>query len=509
MRVTKLRSTTPSRVRTKPSSLPSDVQPWKPSPYMLKSVRFLLNRGAAALFLDPGMGKTSISYAAVKVLRNEKMLKGALVLAPLRPATSTWPEEQRIWKEFNDLDVVVLHGPHKERLVKERHDVYVINFEGLAWLINSGALRDLFKKGWLDTLIIDELSKFKHSKTQRYKLLTKWLHRFTRRWGLTGSPAANSLMNLFSQAFMLDMGTTFGPFFSHFRVRYFTPVGDYGWELQAGADELIYKHIAPLALRLEAEDYMVLPEFVPVFLKFDLPTKTRKLYDEMEDEYFSLLDSGERLSAVNAGVAQGKCRQIASGAVYRNAVDPITGEVLAGKTKEWIHMHDEKLEILEDLIDELQGQQLLIAYEFGHDRQRIQEQLKKMTGMEVPYIGGGVSTKKALAYEKEWNSGRMPLMLGHAQSMGHGLNFQKGSAHHIFWFTTTWDYENYDQFNRRLRRRGNKASKVFVYHPIARRTVEEGVVVKLARKRKRQDNLFAAIKSYAHDRGYQGRLKLK
>jgi SNF2 family DNA or RNA helicase len=309
-------------------------------------------------------------------------------------------------------------------------------------------------------------------------------------------------MNLFAQAFMLDMGDTFGPFISHFRHRYFTPVGDFGWELQAGAEQLIYERIAPLALRMEAEDYITLPTLKEVYIRLDLPPAARKVYDELEAEMLVALDDGELLSSPNAAAVQGKCRQLTGGAVYLNPVDPITGE--PRRDKQWRELHDIKVAAVGDLMDELQGHQLLLAYEYGHERDRLLRQYP-----DTPYIGGGVSLKKSLAYEADWNAQELPLLLGHPQSMGHGLNLQKGHAHHIAWFTTTWDYENLDQFNRRLRRRGNDSPIVYVYHLVVRNTVDELVMYKTRRKARRQDDFFAAMKKYAHERGYDFRGKLR
>lgn len=450
-----------------------------------------MERAAAALFLDPGLGKTSITYAAILSLKRAGVFEGAIVLAPLRPATQTWPSEAREWVEFNELDVVVLHGKHKDALVSERHDVYVLNYEGLAWLINNGHLKRLLANRWVDTLVFDELSKMKNAskKAVRRKLLWSYLPRFSRRWGLTGSPASNGLMNLFGQVNVLDLGAAFGPYITHFRNMFFTPVSEWKWALKEGAEDLIYRRIAPLALRMAAEDYITMPQELLHDIKIELPPEARAAYDDMEDQMLTIIDN-ELLSAGSAGAVYGKCCQIATGAVYKANVDPVTGEPRAGGKREWYNMHDEKLDALEDLIDELQGQQILVGYGYGHDIEKI----KHRFGKDVPHIGSGVSVKQAQRWEAAWNAGDIPFMFGHPASMGHGLNLQKGHARHIGWYTLTPDFELYDQFNRRLRRRGNEASHVTIHRFIAARTVEAwGVAPSLGRKFRTQDGMFKAL----------------
>lgn len=469
---------------------------WIPDPEQLIGVKWLLQRTSAALLLDPGAGKTSMTYAALTVLKSEKLLLGALVVAPLRPATQVWPSEQKEWTEFHGLSVGVLHGKYKERVVKEKHDVYVINYEGLPWLIAGGHLTQLLKTKRVDTLVFDELSKMKNAgkKAQRRKLLVPYLPKFTRRWGLTGSPASNGLINLFGQINILDLGAAFGPYITHFRNRFFLPVGQWGWALKEGAEELIYQAIAPVALRMPPTKKVKLPELRTNTIKVELPPAARKIYDEMEDEMLAIFDN-ELVAAGSASAVYGKCWQIANGAVFKSMVDPVTGEprVKTG-AREWYNVHDEKLDALEDLIDEVQGQQVLIAYWFGHDL----EKLLARFGKDTPHIGSGVSVKRAQEYEAAWNAGEIPFMFGHPQSMGHGVNFQKSSARHIAWYSVTPDFELYDQFVRRLCRRGNTSSTVTSHRIVADNTVDTwGILPSLNRKQHTQNRLFEALRIYS------------
>lgn len=474
------------------------IKVWNPHPFQKRSVKYLVERPAAALLLDPGLGKTSISYAALKVLKRLGMLQGALVVAPRRVAVSVWPQEQQEWVDFKDLKVVVLHGEHKTQRVGGRADVYVINYEGLPWLVKNGHLDALLRKKWVDVLIIDELSKVKHIDSSRHKTLAAFAHRFARRWGLTGSPASNGLLDVFGQAFMLDFGKALGLFYTHFRWNFFYPSNadsDYPvWLPKPGAKELIYERLKPLALRIEARKHVKMPELMVVPVKMELEPKVRKVYDAMELEYFSVLDNMDLVTASTAAAAGIKCRQIATGAIYEDRVDPLTGMPRTGARK-WNFLHDNKIEALADLVDELQSQPLLIVYWFGHDLARIQKAYPN-----IPVIGGGISDKKALAHEAAWNRNDYPFMAVHPLSVGHGLNLQKGGAHHFYFFTSDYDYEVYDQMLRRLMRQGNPSEFVFAHIPVTKDTVEEAIKNSLGGKRRTQDEFLFALQDYREQR---------
>lgn len=485
-----------SQMRLKPSSTP-----WQPHGYQKKAVKFLLEHAAGALFLDPGLGKTSITLAAVKLLKQKKLLDKVLLVAPLRVCHSVWPKETQKWKDFQGLRVVVLHGKNKDDLLKEEADVYVINPEGLEWLLDvtktktpTGKTRvgvDLrrFKRLGFDTLVLDELSKFKHTNTVRYKAMKLVLGTFARRWGLTGSPASNGLMDLFGQCYMLDQGRSLGPYVTAYRNEYFDLGRDgFSWSLKDGAEQRIYERIKPLALRMSAEDYLDMPVLIENNIKVELPEKVRALYDQLEEDLIARLDDGV-VTAATAAAASMKCRQVASGAIY---VDP---EVLAlaklpKSQREWVELHDLKLDALEELIEELQGSPILVAYDFNHTLERV----KARFGKDVPYIGSGVSPKRALELEAAWNAGRLPYLFGHPASMGHGLNLQE-AGQHVAWLDMTWDYELYDQLIRRVRRQGNKHKRIFCHHIMADDTVDEAMLGSLKAKRNGQNALFDALKT--------------
>lgn len=475
--------------------------PWQPHAYQKKAVKFLLEHAAAALFLDPGLGKTSITLAAIKLLKQKKVLDKVLLIAPLRVCYSVWPKEADKWLDFNGLKIVVLHGADKDQLLQEPADIYVINPEGLEWLLQvtksktaNGKTKvavDLrrWKSLGFDTLVMDELSKFKHPSTNRFKALKLVLSTFSRRWGLTGSPASNGLMDLFGQCFMLDQGHTLGQYLTHYRMKYFLPGHDgFSWVIREGAEQEIYERLRPLALRMAADDYLDMPALIENNIWVDLPEPVRRIYDQLEEDLIAKLND-KVVVASTAAAASIKCRQVANGGLY---LDPEVQALvkLPKSRREWVNLHQEKVDALADLIEELQGSPLLVAYDFGHDLDRLRERL----GQDVPYIGGGVSAKRSAELERAWNQGQLPVLLGHPQAMAHGLNLQE-MGHHVCWHSLTWDFELYDQFIRRVLRQGNKSKKVFVHHIIARGTVDEVVFAALKSKRKGQNALFEALKN--------------
>lgn len=460
-----------------------DPKPWIPKPYMLRAAKFLVQRGAAALFLDPGLCKTAITLAAYKALRKRKLANKALVVAPLRVCYSVWPEEVNKWLDFVDLRVEVLHGPKKGEALEREADLYVINPEGLPWLFDRKRLkpRTLKRRGF-DVLVLDELSKFKDTQTLRFRTLKPLLPYFSRRWGLTGSPVANGLLGLFGQMYALDQGRTLGAYYSHFRVQYFLPqdAQGYAWAPMEDAEERILRRLRPLALRMSAEEYLKLPPRTFQNVYVDLPPKARRAYESMEAVFFADLEGGKAVTVAHGGASSMKCRQIASGLVY----DDVRESVLVHKAKQ---------EALAELAAELQGKPLLIAYEFVPEVAAIREALG-VKPADAPYIGGGVSAANGEAIIRKWNAGELPYLLAHTQSLGHGVNLQKGGRHVVF-FSLTWNQELYDQFVRRVWRMGTKR-RVFVYHLLARDTVDEVVCKTLRAKTRRQDAFLDALRKY-------------
>ncbi len=448
------------------------------------------------MLLEPGLGKTSITLAALKVLRVKGLIKRTLIIAPLRPAYLVWPAEAQKWVDFGSTRIEVLHGPGKDAALRRDADVYVINPEGLQWLFRQD------HKGFydrLDVLVIDESTRFKHTQTQRFKSLRPMLSKFKRRIILTGTPVPNGLLDLFGQIYVLDQGAALGRFMSHFRAQYFSPTGygGYTWALNPGAEEQIYEKIAPLVLRMSEADYLKLPPLIKDTVTVELPAKARKAYDVLERDFVLKLRSGD-VTAVNAAVASMKLRQIANGGVYTDNLDA-DGVPKLG-LRAWDDLHDVKTDAVVELLEELSGKPTLVAYEFQHDLARLQASLKIAGYGAVPYVGGGVSMKETREIERRWNAGELPVLLAQPQSVAHGLNLQQGGRAVIF-HSLAYDLENHEQLIRRVWRQG-QTERVFVYYVVARDTVDEAVVRALGFKAKTQKRLLDALNEYSLSRTF-------
>jgi len=447
---------------------------WNPHPYQMKAVQFLVENGSGQLWLDPGLGKTSITLQALKILRAAKAINKVLILAPLRPTYAVWPEEINKWDNFNDLTISILHGPNKDHRHGDKSFIHVINFEGLQWL----AKKNHFP---YDALIVDEISYLKNTRTERFKALSPMLNNFKRRFGLTGSPAPNSLMDVFGPQLVIDRGATFGKYITHFRTAYFHPTGygGYEWALKVNADKEIYEKLANKVLRMKAEDYLDMPELITNKVHVTLPAKIKVMYKQLEDKL--LLDINDnKVTASTAAVAVGKCQQIANGAIY-----------LDGEDKDIQILHDEKINAVLELIEGMNGKPCLIGYHFRHDLIRLQKAFPN-----APFIGSGITGKEMQTIIDDWNQGKHPVLLAHPQSAGHGLNLQ-GSGHAVIWFSNTWSLEIYEQFIRRLWRQGQR-NNIIVHQVIAKDTIDEAIVAATSRKDKSQQALMNAIKDYAN-----------
>jgi len=498
---------------------PGSREQWVPDQLQKIAVKYLLEHAAAGLLLDPGAGKTAISYAAFKLLKEEGLVERALVIAPKRVAQLTWPEEAAKWQNFKDLSVEFIHGQDKEkRFWESEADIVVTNFESLPWLyditktktkkgvrvdVNHKRAKQIRQLGF-DVLIIDELSKLKHHGSGRHKIMKAVTHLFDRRWGLTGSIASNGLMGLFGQCLILDEGRTFGRYITHFRNEYFDKdiFNQYSYTLKDGAEELIYERMAPLCLRLDETDQgTTIPAVTSRVRNIELPHKIRKVYDELEDDLITQFKK-KTITAANSAVASGKLRQVCSGAAYiEEDIDAVLAKHSVPthkKPKEWLALHEEKLNALDELMEELEGQPMLIAYDFRFTLERLQTKYKN-----VAFIGGGTKDEEAERYKKQWLEGKLQFLFAHPQAAAHGLNLQEwGTSYpaHICFLDPIWDYELYDQFIRRVRRRGNKKKRVFVHHIMAKDTIDDKMMSVLGTKRRTQNALYEALKELTQQR---------
>jgi len=450
---------------------------WIAHPYQERSVDFLCDRGAAALFLDPGLGKTSIALDAFRILQEEGVAKKMLVIAPLRVCQLVWEQEAAEWEQFRHFKFSMLHGPSKPDRLNDDADIFLINPEGVPWLVDQF----FGKRLPFDTVVIDELTKFKNASAVRHKALCPKLIKIPRVWGLTGTPIPNGYLDLFGQMKILDGGQCLGYYYTKFRSEYFeADYTGFGFLLRRGSSRRLEDKIAPYVLRMSAKDYLDLPKVIDNIITVRMPKKARALYKEMKEEM--LVELGEDcIEAGNAAAVYSKLKQMANGAVY--AGDGIM------EPRKTIHLHDAKIEALEELIGELEGTPLIVAYEFNHDLDRIQKAL----GGDVPYIGSGVSGAAARGIEKRWNANKIPVLLAHPASAGHGLNFQKGNACHICWFSVTWDYELYDQLIHRIFRQGNKSTRIMNHMLLVENSIDDKTRLVIVEKGLTQGAFFDAL----------------
>ena len=401
-----------------------------------------------------------------------------LVIAPLRVARDTWPAEIRKWDHLKDLDVSVIVGDAKTRTaaINRPAMVYIINRENTKWLV------EYYEKNgrrWdFDCVVIDELSSFKNHQSQRFKWLRK-IRPYVKRWvGLTGTPTSNGLMDLWAEIGILDGGERLGRFIGRYREAYFRPGAMnphtgvvYQYTIRPGAEEQIYRKISDITISMKALDYLKMPEYVSVTHEVQMSPAERGIYDRMKNDLIIPLEGGD-IDAVNAASLSNKLLQMSNGAVY-------------DENQSVRLIHQRKLEMLEDLIEAANGQPVLVAYWFRHDKARIQEYLKGI-GCEAREI-------KESKDIQDWNAGKIPVALIHPASAGHGLNIQDG-GHILIWFGLTWSLELYMQANARLWRQGQK-NTVTIHHIITKGTVDEDVMAALEAKDVTQEKLIAAVKA--------------
>ena len=403
-----------------------------------------------------------------------------LVIAPLRVARETWPSEIQKWDHLKDsIDCSVIVGQKKDKVsaINANSMIYVINRENVKWLVeyyeNNGLRWDF------DCVVIDELSSFKNYQSQRFKYLRK-IRPFVKRWiGLTGTPTSNGLMDLWAEIGILDGGARLGRFIGRFREAYFKPGSlnpstgvVFSYVPRPGAEEQIYEKISDITISMKALDYLQMPECIYVNHEVEMDSRERKLYDQLKNDLIIPTEDGD-IDAANAAALSNKLMQMSNGAVY-------------DENKEARFIHNRKLEMLEDLIESANGQPVLVAYWFKHDRTRIQEYLAKAEYTDVRDL-------KNTEDIRDWNEGKIPIALIHPASAGHGLNIQEG-GHILIWFGMTWSLELYQQTNARLWRQGQKET-VTIHHIVTKNTVDEDVLSALASKDVTQEKLIAAVKA--------------
>lgn len=436
--------------------------------YQNEDVKFLLGQKVAGLLLEMGLGKTVISLTAVKALVDAGHVKRVLLVAPIRTLYTVWPKEITDWDNFKGLTYYNWHSTLCDPSKLPKAHIYGINPESVGRMLLS---KTMFKQSW-DLLIVDESWMFKNSSSKRFEALRDKLYQFKYRWILNGTFAPNGLIDIWAQIFILDRGKALGEYISRFHNAFCVPNRDgYGYQVIPQYRENIYRAVAHLVTRRKASDHLDMPELVYNSIPVKLSPKSWTIYKDMERKFIALLESGEAVVSPNAGVAGGRCRQIANGGLYR-----------ADGTAE--HIHHEKMEALKEVVEGLQGQPLLVFYEFVHDTERIKTALG-----DVPNLTSSKTPDKLI---REFNEGKHPVMVGHPASIGAGLNLQ-GACSHIVWVGVPWDLGLYDQANARVYRQGQKAERVIVHHIVAEGTLDEKVLKALAVKGREQSDLLDAI----------------
>lgn len=451
--------------------------------YQLHATEHILDCPGAGLFMEMGLGKTA---AVLDAICHEMKYK-ILVIAPKQVALNVWDGEIEKWKEFRHLNAVKIMGTVKERLQaleNKTADIYIINVDLIDWLVAH--LSTAWDFTWV---IIDELSKFKSAKSKRFKALRSVRPKIKKITGLTGTPMPNSLVDLWSQLYLLDRGLRLGDSFKDYVRQYFNPGLTRGhviltYNLQKpekgtkeekylGSDinaKEIYDKIGDICISMKAKDYLELPKRIDVIKQVSLSNKVKAAYDEFEEEaILELLESDEAITASNAAVLAGKLLQYANGAIY-------------DEKKKWHKIHDEKLQVLDDVIEDAQGQPVLIFTAYKHDAERIQKRYGKRARQ--------LKTKQDI---DAWNLGLIDIAYCHPASMGHGVNLQAG-GNIIIWYGLNWSLELYMQANARLYRQG-QVKPVTVIHLLCKGTMDIEVYKALTRKEAGQSALMSAVKA--------------
>ena len=442
-----------------------------PHEYQEIAIQRIIDHTHYGLLLDMGLGKTVSTLIAIEQLMYDQFdIKKVLLIAPKKVAESTWMQEANKWNETSCLKIASVLGPEKDRIkaLQSDSDIYVMNRENVQWLYEYYR-----KKSFpFDMLVIDESSSFKNPQAKRFKAVRKMRPFFNRVVILTGTPAPNTLMDVWAQIYLLDGGDRLGKTITEYRNRYFKPDKTnghivYSYRLQPGGDTAIFHKMQDICMSLKAKDYLTLPERIENVITVEMNPKEWALYKEMERDHVLSLVSDDDVSALNAASLAGKLLQLANGAIYTDE----------GET---IIVHNEKVERLKELVETNEGKPILVFYNFKHDLQSIKKAFPKAVELK---------TDDDVA---EWNKGKIQMLLAHPASAGYGLNLQAG-GNIIVWYGLTWSLEQYQQANARLHRQG-QTQPVIIHHLVTIGTMDEQVMKALERKEAGQDALLEAIK---------------
>ena len=487
-----------------------------PHDYQRYAIEFILSHPVAAVILDMGLGKTSITLTAIESLMHDSFeVTRVLVIAPLRVAKMTWPDEICQWDHLKNLSFSVAVGTEQERraAVLQGAEITIINRENLPWLVEKSGLPLNY-----DMVVIDELSSFKSWQAQRFKAFMKLRPHVKRVVGLTGTPSSNGLMDLFAEYRCLDMGERLGRFIGRYREAYFIPEKTngnivYSYRPRPGAEQQIYEKISDITISMKAMDHLRMPELIRTRYPVSMSASERASYDALRrDLVLNIAEepnemglqrkrrssgatelsaympeangcaacddadfgtpSDAVITASNAAALANKLSQLANGCVYGD--DGIA-----------LCFHDRKLDALEDIL-EASTSAVLVCYWYKHDLSRIRERLD--------HLGVTYAEIREPDSIHQWNSGELQVGLIHPASAGHGLNLQQG-GHTMVWFGLTWSLELYEQCVARLWRQGQQSQTVVVTHIVTEHTIDERILKALETKSQTQEALISAVKA--------------
>lgn len=442
---------------------------YSPHEYQEYAKRFIIEHPEAAIFLDCGMGKTVITLTAIQDLINDYFdVKRVLVIAPLRVGLTSWPAEIAKWDHLKNLRYSVAIGSTAKRIAAlndKTAQIVIINRENVDWLIK-------YNRFDFDMVVIDELSSFKSHKSKRFKALMSKRPLVKRIVGLTGTPSSNGLMDLWAEFKLLDMGKRLGRFIGNYREWYFRPDKMngpivYSYKPLPFAEKEIYEKISDITISMSALDHLKMPELIVNEVEVEMNHHEQGKYDGLEQEMMMEIPDGV-ITAANAASLTNKLSQMANGRIY-------------DEDKNIIHIHDRKLDALEDIIESANGQPVLVAYWFKHDLDAIKERFK-------------VREIKTSADIADWNDKKIPVAVIHPASAGHGLNLQSG-GNILVWYGLTWSLELYQQTNARLWRQGQASGTVVIQHIVCKDTVDGNILKALKAKDTTQSALIEAVKA--------------
>lgn len=461
------------------------LEPTQLHDYQKKAVNFQCSHKESALWLDMGLGKTVITLTSIVHLLNTKQLKSVIIIAPIRVIRLVWRQEALKWSHTKQLRFSMVTGTKDQRaraLLREA-DIYLINYENLKWLATGLQNYFISKNRELpfDGVVWDELSKMKNSTTQRVASVIKMIPHMKWRTGLTGTPASNGYKDLHGQFLVLDEGKRLGVSKTAFNTRFYRKVGPYKEVAYDDTESTIKRLIGDITLEMSAKDYNPLPDMIVNDINVELPPAIREKYNSLEREFFFQLDNGTDVEVFNQAALTNKCLQFSNGSVY-----PIAGFPM------WEEVHKLKLEALEEIIDESNGKPILCSYAYRSDAERIMNHFKDIEPINLTDCKSEKSLNDAMV---RWKSGNCRLMIGHAASMGHGIDSLQKTGHILVWFGLTWSLDLYEQFNARLRRQG-QSMPVICHRILTIDTLDQAQALALDEKSKTQNQLRSAINEY-------------